>query len=427
MAQDNLRNDDSVQHGIDDDAHDDGKKALGLGAVGGGTVGAIAGSALGPLGTLVGAAIGGTIGSLASGAAVDAVDAVDNDNTVSGVGSGVHDKGDLTRDSNDLSTDYSTVGTGSSSYGSGMGTSGMGTGTDAHGHNVVTGDEAETDAGKGGLATGALVGGLIGTAVGGPVGAVVGGTLGSLAGGVAGDASEVADDTSTRTSTGYGTTMNTPGNNTPGVQTGGMTTAGADTRGITEKIADTVTGNPVDDKTGGVAGGVMGTGMGSGMGVGAMGGYYGEYEGRNITRDEYDRMPENDRMKVRLLEETLNVGKESRQVGEVEVTKRVVEEQVQVPVTLEREEIVIHRHSATGSTDATGQIIGADSETIVVPVREEFANVTKDVRVTEELEIEKRTISEQKTISDTVRHEEVDIQGATGANVRVDDTTGRNI
>lgn len=414
MSQDTSR-DDSVQHGIDGNDGDDGKTALGLGAVGGGTVGAIAGSVLGPLGTLVGAAIGGTIGSLASGAAVDAVDAVDNDDTVSGVGSGVHHKGELTRDSNDLSTDYSTVGTGGTSYASG-------TGVGAGGHNVVTGDEAHTDAGKGGLATGAVVGGLIGTAVAGPVGAVVGGTLGSLAGGVAGDASEVADDTSTRgtSTTGYGTSMNTPGNNTPGVQTGGTTTAGADTRGITEKIADTVTGNPVDDKTGGVATGVMGTGIGS-----TTTGYYGEYQGRHITRDEYNALPESDRMKVRLLEETLNVGKESRQAGEVEISKRIVEEQVSVPVTLEREEIVIHRHAATGSTDATGQVIGADSQTIVVPVREEFANVTKDVRVSEEIEIEKRTISEQKTVTDTVRREEVDIEGVTGKNVRIDDTTGR--
>jgi uncharacterized protein (TIGR02271 family) len=63
----------------------------------------------------------------------------------------------------------------------------------------------------------------------------------------------------------------------------------------------------------------------------------------------------------------------------------------------------------------------------VVPVREEFAQVTKDVRVSEEVEIEKRTISEQKTVSDTVRHEEVDIVGAQGNNVRVDDSTNRSI
>lgn len=42
-----------------------------------------------------------------------------------------------------------------------------------------------------------------------------------------------------------------PGNGTPGIQTGGQATDGTpDTRGLLEKIADAVTGKPVDDKTG---------------------------------------------------------------------------------------------------------------------------------------------------------------------------------
>lgn len=84
----NDMNDDNVQHGIDDNPHDDGKKGLELGALGGGAVGAMAGLAAGPIGAIVGAIVGGTAGSLASGAAVDAVDSVDNDNTITGIGSG---------------------------------------------------------------------------------------------------------------------------------------------------------------------------------------------------------------------------------------------------------------------------------------------------------------------------------------------------
>jgi len=50
-----------------------------------------------------------------------------------------------------------------------------------------------------------------------------------------------------------GRTMVHPEGSIPGIQTGGHAVDGSgapDTRGITEKIADTVTGNPVDDKTG---------------------------------------------------------------------------------------------------------------------------------------------------------------------------------
>ena len=46
------------------------------------------GAAAGPVGAAVGAVVGGLAGALGSGAAVAAVDQVDNDNTVTGVGTG---------------------------------------------------------------------------------------------------------------------------------------------------------------------------------------------------------------------------------------------------------------------------------------------------------------------------------------------------
>ena len=51
--------------------------------------GAAAGSVAGPVGAIVGAAVGGLVGAGASGLAVGAVDQVDNDNNISGVGDGV--------------------------------------------------------------------------------------------------------------------------------------------------------------------------------------------------------------------------------------------------------------------------------------------------------------------------------------------------
>ncbi|HEX9997162.1 MAG TPA: YsnF/AvaK domain-containing protein [Abditibacterium sp.] len=330
---------DNIQHGIDDNPSGDAEKGAALGGLGGAAVGAAAGSLAGPAGTLIGAAVGAVSGALASGAAVAIVDQVDNDNTVSGVGSG---------------DTHNSAGHGTSgSYGDG----------DGHGHNVVTGDEADTDAGKTGLGTGALVGGTIGAAVGGPVGAVVGGTVGSLAGGVAGDASEVADDSTPHAGTGH--------------------TSGA------------------------------GYATGTTPSYGAVGGVDTR---PTVSRSEYDALSEPERLKVRLLEEELHVNKEERQTGEVEISKRVVEEQVSVPVTLEREEVVIHRRTITDG-DTSGEVIG-DSETIVVPVREEFANVTKTAHVTGEVEVEKRVVSQEKTISDTVRHEEIDIKGDTTEDVK---------
>ena len=286
-------NDDNVQHGIDDNPHDDGKKGLELGALGGGAVGAIAGLAAGPVGAIVGAIVGGTAGSIASGAAVDAVDSIDNDNTVTGIG---------------------------------------------------------------------------------------GGTTGEVsASGVTSERLHTPD---------------MPGNDVPGVQTGGVTTAGADTRGIMEKTADAVTGDNVDDKTGGiVGGGVAASGMGAG--VGAM--------GSNRTAA--------DGTVVELAAEELHVDKVRQQAGEVEIHKEVVQEQVEVPVTLEHEEIVITRHAVDGATNSGA--IGDDEEVIRIPVSEEVANVTKTAHVVEEVEVEKRVVTENQTVTGTVRHEELDMDDST--------------
>ena len=73
--------DDNIQHGIDDNPHGDAGKGAVLGGVGGAVVGALAG---GPVGAVVGA----VAGAVGSGAGVAAVDTVDNDNTVTGLGDG---------------------------------------------------------------------------------------------------------------------------------------------------------------------------------------------------------------------------------------------------------------------------------------------------------------------------------------------------
>ena len=72
---------DTVHHGIDGSPDHDAEKGAVGGAVGGAVVGGLAG---GPVGAVIGAVVGGA----ASGVGVAAVDRVDNDNTVSGLGHG---------------------------------------------------------------------------------------------------------------------------------------------------------------------------------------------------------------------------------------------------------------------------------------------------------------------------------------------------
>jgi phage tail tape-measure protein len=107
--------DDNIQHGIDDDPKNDAEKGAALGGLGGAAVGAVAGAATGPVGAVIGALAGGLAGAGASGAAVAAVDNVDNDNNITGLGDGVtrdveDQANDVTRNVADVNAD--TIGNG---------------------------------------------------------------------------------------------------------------------------------------------------------------------------------------------------------------------------------------------------------------------------------------------------------------------------
>ncbi len=89
-----------------------------------------------------------------------------------------------------------------------------------------------------GAGAGAVSGAVIGTA-GGPVGSVVGAVAGGMLGAGAGDAAKHIGE------------KEHVGNGLSGVQTGGHAYDGTpDTRGISEKTADVLTGDHLDDKTG---------------------------------------------------------------------------------------------------------------------------------------------------------------------------------
>jgi len=131
--------------------------------------------------------------------------------------------------------------------------------------------KAKNIGGVGGAVTGAIAGvpagplGVVG-------GAIVGGVVGAVASKAAVKEIDKHDNDNTITGIGHGVTTKDAdvtygdsaprydddipgyydrGNGIPGIQTGGHAADGSpDTRGITEKIADKLTGNRIDDKTG---------------------------------------------------------------------------------------------------------------------------------------------------------------------------------
>ena len=111
---------------------------------------------------------------------------------------------------------------------------------------------------------------------------------------------------------------------------------------------------------------------------------------------------------VQLKSEELKVGKREVEYGGVRLRKIVRTETVNQPIELTREEIEIERVPVEGSSRAPDAKFG--EEEIYIPLRRQEAVVEKDVRAREEVHIGKRTETERQQVSDSVRHEDVEIE-----------------
>jgi uncharacterized protein (TIGR02271 family) len=126
-----------------------------------------------------------------------------------------------------------------------------------------------------------------------------------------------------------------------------------------------------------------------------------------------------DTVRVPVHEEELQAEKRSTRAGEVQIGKRVTEEEKDLEVPRTREEVNVRRVSV--DRDATGdEQAFTDGDTVRVPVTEEEVEVTKRPRVVEEIEVSKRPTTETQRVSDTVRREHVDVQEQGDVRVNAD-------
>lgn len=115
-----------------------------------------------------------------------------------------------------------------------------------------------------------------------------------------------------------------------------------------------------------------------------------------------------DDIRVQRHEEELQAQTVERQAGEVRVSKDVVEEQQTLEVPVTREQVTVRSVETSGSVGDTSEAF--QGGTISVPVREEGVEVNKQVRVAEELEIDKRAVQETERVTDSVRREQVNVE-----------------
>jgi uncharacterized protein (TIGR02271 family) len=112
-------------------------------------------------------------------------------------------------------------------------------------------------------------------------------------------------------------------------------------------------------------------------------------------------------------EEELRVGKESRETGRARLRKYVVSDQVEQTVPVEREEIRVEREPITDAnrdSALSGPAISEEEHEVVL--HEERPVVQKDVVPKERVRLDKDTVTQEQRVSEEVRKEQIDVDGA---------------
>lgn len=139
--------------------------------------------------------------------------------------------------------------------------------------------------------------------------------------------------------------------------------------------------------------------------------------GYDATRTDHDQS-------IPIVEETLRVGKREVGRGGVRVRSYVVEKPVTEQITLREENVSVERRPVTGGT------VDADAfrdRTIEVSATAEEAVVGKEARVVEEVVVRKDVDTRTETVSDTVRHTEVDVDRDVDTSARAHSATGTGL
>jgi uncharacterized protein (TIGR02271 family) len=185
---------------------------------------------------------------------------------------------------------------------------------------------------------------------------------------------------------------------TTGVQTSGMQTSGVETRGVETSGLQTSGMRTTGAETTGVE--TTGTET-----RGAVG-----HDTSGPTTDDA----------MTLSEERLNVGTRSEEVGRARLRKYVVTENVTETVPVTREEVRLEREPITDANiDNAMSGPAISEEEHEVTLHAERAVVDKEAVPVERVRLDKTTVTEQEQVTEGLRKEEIEVDGA--------DTTDRRI
>lgn len=123
----------------------------------------------------------------------------------------------------------------------------------------------------------------------------------------------------------------------------------------------------------------------------------------------------NEEIVVPVVEERLTAGVREQEAGRFRLRKDVITEQQSVDVPVQREEVYITKQ--TVNRPATQADLSAIDQDINVPIREQEAFTSKQAVVTGEVDVRKERTTETERVSDTVRREEVHVEGGNSGRI----------
>ncbi|BDP43103.1 hypothetical protein DAETH_30720 [Deinococcus aetherius] len=187
--------------------------------------------------------------------------------------------------------------------------------------------------------------------------------------------------------------------------------------------ANTAMGTSTTSTTTTMSGSTMGDAAMSTAATGAMSTGTASASYDREARERMFRTPE----RLQLLEERLSVNKEKYRAGSVQIGKRVETHQETVSVPVQREEVIIERHPVSNPQPVQGDVLSSSgSETVRVDLEAERAEVSKQAFVAEEVEVGKRVVTEQQTVTDTVGREVLEVNQTGDVRVTGDEDDLRN-
>jgi len=135
--------------------------------------------------------------------------------------------------------------------------------------------------------------------------------------------------------------------------------------------------------------------------------FFGIFDDEDEVIEKEENKTRNiDDKKLSLRREELDISKNRVQVGSVELSKEIIEEQKIVDVPVTHEEVIIERR-AINNESSDSPI--TDEETIHIPISEEQVRIGKHTVVTGEIEAHIRQVEDTKHIEETLKREEAHV------------------